>query len=366
MNEPTAKLVVERRFREMQLVDNKRFDPAELRLSETGFPCQRLRALRCMGFEMTEHQDDLLGLFEAGHVWEAWYAALLQSQYPLLDVVTQAEVLTPPEFRASGHMDIMVPMPPEDMGDRTRFYEVKNIRQAALAYGLPKEMNLWQVQAYHHFGRRYGLEVPGVGRFALPHDTVGELVYITRESLKVEAFVVEYQPEMGEELEAKTGELRESISDGRIPPVEHTPDEFPCYYKTKDYEVYCPAFKHCHHEEVSAEPVLTLAELGNTFHEYRGVKEALAGAEAKVADIKTRKAIIENIIAGTYNTLGTHVAQAADIQIKRSIIADRVYHDPVKAYTMGIITKEQLDLIAQVSKVGGGHTRWYFKELGGK
>jgi len=357
----TAKVLAEKKLKSLLKSD---FDPKDIRLSESGHKCRRLRVLRALGYEPAPVADDVLGLFETGNVWEEWFHGLLREEYPR-KTRTQMEVQTP--YGATGHMDVWFPKPPADLGGgRPRFYECKAVREGAKYYGLPKDEHLYQVQAYHHFGRKYGIKWGGQVT-KLPDDTVAEIVYIIRETLEVIPYEVEYSPDIGEEIETETRRVRRMIDSQEVPPVELGHAEFPCYYQTKDYEVYCPFYIYCHADAESQDDgALVKADLEPKLKEYDQVRGEYSAKNKAAQAVKTKKKAVEKELDGLFNALGTDAVVAGDLKVHRTLIKGRIYPDVDKALKMGRIDLKTYNAIMEVSNKGSDYYRWYVKDLSKK
>lgn len=202
-----------------------KFNPAEFRLSESG-DCRRKRVLKAMGVDPTHTApEETFRTMETGHLWENWLVERIRERG--LPVATQVVVETP--YGASGHIDAVVVT---DAGKL--IVECKAVSQ--WAKDLPDARHVQQVQAYLHFyGRQRGI-------------TQAEIVYIHRENgAGPFPYPVEYDPEAGAAIEAELRELRAHVERKDPPQIPDgmAADKFPCYYKTRQYEVHCPFWGHC-------------------------------------------------------------------------------------------------------------------------
>lgn len=206
-----------------------KFDPTELRLSETG-DCPRKRVLKALGFEPTHPiSDEALRTMEAGKMWEDWLIGRICAEWP--DVETQVVVETP--YGASGHIDALLlgPVDPAPL-----IVEVKAINQWTPSHTLPKPEHLDQVMAYLHFyGRQHGIR----------H---GLLVYIHRENgAGPFEHPITYDPEHGERIERDLAALRYTIDfgEGIGTPEGMVADRFPCSWTSRTGGGHCIYYGRC-------------------------------------------------------------------------------------------------------------------------
>ena len=205
-----------------------RFDPTIIRLSETG-DCARKQLLRVLGYPQTHPQPpEALDLMSTGDVWESLLVQDLVDHYGAEHVSTQVVVTTPQG--SEGHIDAVVSAP----GVPRRFVEAKATKVGSRKY-LPNARNVRQVQAYLHYeGRRRGIDT-------------AELLYVLRETGEIIPVVGLYDAAMGADIEREQTMLNRLKAEQCVPDIVAGTDrkKFPCYYKTTDYEVYCPFWGHC-------------------------------------------------------------------------------------------------------------------------
>lgn len=340
----------------------RKYDQAEFRLSETGW-CRRGRVLRVLGYEADPVPDDVLGLFETGHVWEEWIHSLFREKYPR-KTRTQVEVPTP---YGTGHIDIYFPNPPDG---NPRIIEVKAVRMGAKFYGLPKDEHIAQVQSYLYFGRKYGIKLDG-RIVKLPENTTAEIVYVIRETLDIEPYPVYYNELAGQRAEKELIELTGWAERGEAPPIPaaYGPDTYPCYYQTRDYEVFCPFYKHCH-DGTEASEAVTDETLAAKFKEYYAARMELTTANKKAEAVKAKVKALEDELEDVFNAKNAEVIKAGGYQLKRSKVDGRRYYRVEKAIDAGVIPPDLAEVLKEhYSSQSDGYTRWYIskpKEKGGK
>lgn len=201
--------------------------------------CQRKRLLRAEKYAETHPiPDENLGLMETGNVWERWLGERLDEAMGAENIQRQVRVVT--KYGAGGRMDFLFRgFPTLDI--TPVIIECKVTRKGA---PIPKEEHIAQVQAYLHFyGREHGI-------------TDAELVYIYRETLEVNTLPIVYDPEKGAKIEADLQNLAAVLEAKELLPVDESykDNKFPCYYRTRDYECYCPFWGHCWGAKVETEP----------------------------------------------------------------------------------------------------------------
>lgn len=205
-----------------------KFDPTEIRLSESG-GCPRQQLLRVTGAEETHPQPaEARLLMETGDVWERMVVESLIDYLGPDRVKMQVEILTPHD--SHGHIDAVITL---DDGNR-RLVECKATKAGSRKF-LPNERNVRQLQAYlHYYGRHHGI-------------TRGELIYVLRETGETVPFILTYDPRLGADIDREQKHLAALKVTGEVPDVasDMKADKFPCYYKTRDYEVHCPYHGHC-------------------------------------------------------------------------------------------------------------------------
>ncbi len=315
--------ILEKRFAE---VLQPKFDPKELRLSEVG-ACPRMQVLRALGY--TGHQNkEVAGLFESGHVWEEWAVNLLRRRFadgmPGRPGDPQQVVIAP--YGAVGHIDFWSP-------SEKLIVECKCVRIGAKSMGLPKKENIKQVQAYLHYFRP---------------DARAEILYVFREDPRQSvAYPVRYNPGIGREIEAHLKRLRESIDAGEIPERPYgSPMTFPCFYSTKDYDVYCPFHVKCW-EDFQGPEVGTLdpedPEAGRKVEEYLAVLAQRKDLQEMMNALDDNKKGMERAI-GHYMPAGEEKARLAygGTILTRTMVNTTTY-DVKKAIQAGAISAEAVE-----------------------
>jgi CRISPR/Cas system-associated exonuclease Cas4 (RecB family) len=333
--EPIAAQLIRRR---MSDVLEDRFDPRELRLSESG-ACHRKRVARALGLEGKELDETDAAYFERGNVIEAWVVALFREAFPRR-CRTQAEVRTP--TGEVGHIDLWFPQ-------ERRIIEVKSVSYGARE--LPRPEHIAQIQAYLHFFR----DAQGERKARL-----AEIVYVRwGAQLEAEVYPVRYNPEHGRLIEAELETLHDHIRRGTLPdiPVGYKPEAYPCSWRNRAGVVKCSHWALCWANAATAPP-LDAPEVADDVVRY-------AELEAKLRVVKAAADDLEAAIRAIRERLGTvlaaHAASeltAGGFLVRRTPVEGRTSYDIAAALKAGVVTE---DLLAPFARQSAGYDRWTIK-----
>lgn len=321
-----------------------KFEPREWRMSESG-ACPRKRVLRVLGYEEREPGGEEAAYFERGNILESWLGEQYERLHPG-SVLRQVEVMGP---GCMGHIDLYLP---EDH----LIVEVKTANDAAVRYGIPKREHLFQVQAYHHFGRTRGIVIDGRVSL-LPEDTSAEIVYfLLGRELRYAVYPIRHNPVIGQDIENNLLALQEMAGRGEVPPTPagYAPDSYPCAWQGGHRR--CPFYDHCWSEQDcrSADEAPDAAAL---FRDYAAVKRQYLDLSCRVKPLKEHLDYLEVQLEDVFAARGIKdgALTAEGVQIKRTPVAGRVTYDVETAALAGAVDLRVLEPFKRETR---GYTKW--------
>lgn len=327
-------------------LQQSRFDPHELRLSESG-ACPRRRVLAALGVPETHPAPTTdLGILMAGHILEDQVAARYREKYGARHVIRQREIRLP-RLGASGHMDIWIPMIPLIVECKSTSIKHRD--------RLPFEGHLAQTQAYLHFwGRKHRCNR-------------AEIAYLFRETLEIAVYPVVYDPWIGQRIEAETLSLRLIIDELRripieqalahkdLPPVLERTDQFPCRWWSNGDARYCPYYGYCAKQEqarVTEEP-----DLADLLKRLKAAREEAARAKTVA---RTQEEVAKALEAQVHAALDAKGYSSCEIEaggvcFRRTYVEGKITYNVAKAVEAGALSAETLALLEPYKKQSRGY-----------
>ena len=330
----TTNLVASR----LEAVLKSKFDPKEFRLSESG-ACPRKRVARVLGLPADANTTEDAEYFERGHVNEQWIVQMYREEFPRR-CRTQVEVRTP--FGDTGHMDITFPA-------ERRVIEVKSVSLGAKE--LPRPEHVKQLQAYLHFW------VDSKGNRKADS---GELVYVRwGAGLKVEAYPVLYDPDMGKTIEDDLRLLHTYAEREELPaiPDGYRPERYPCAWRNKAGEVKCPYWETCW-QDVATAPAVDAPEVASDLERYFDLQQTLRTLKNSAEEVDGAIDLIRQRLSVVLDAHKADSAKAGRYTVKRTAIPGRTTYDIPAALKANAVTPEML---ASFTKVAEGYERWSIK-----
>lgn len=325
-----------------------RFDPHELRLSESG-ACPRKRVLAALGAPETHPApEEDLGVLMAGHLLEEQVAARYREKYGARRVIVQREIRLP-KLGASGHIDIWIPAIPLIVECKSTSIKHRD--------RLPFESHITQTQAYLHFwGRKHGCRR-------------AEIAYIFRETLEMAAFPVVYDPWIGQRIEVETLSLRLAINTLRgmpieqalahedMPPAQEYTGAFPCRWGSNGDERFCPFYGYCAARAEEEKAPVEEPDLADLLRRLRAARDG--AAEAKSA-AKTHEEIAKALEAQVHAALDAKgykscEIEAGGVRFSRKWVEGKTSYDVAKAVEAGVLSSEVLSLLEPYKKQSRGY-----------
>lgn len=185
--------------------------------SQLGF-CDRSAVLQHAGVEEIPHDDRTLRVFYTGRIVHQ----AIQDLHPW-EVVGHELRVRNEEYKVSGKIDSLARLPDGTL----EVQEFKTMNSRSFSYAdLPKKEHLYQIGVYLLWPSSYEVE-PGVWTFH-PVPDRGRLVYISKDDLRVEEYIVTIGPELEGQIKNKLVSLENAyqkyLVDGSLPtplmPVE--------------------------------------------------------------------------------------------------------------------------------------------------
>jgi hypothetical protein len=301
--------------------------------------------MRVLGYEGDSPSEESAAYFERGNILESWLVDQFRQQFPRR-VRTQVDVLGP---GCTGHVDLYFPA-------ERLIVECKTANESAEQFGLPKSEHLYQVQAYLHFGRRYGVRVDG-RKTKLADDARAEIVYfLLGRHLRHVVFPVEYSPAVGEEIERRLLALQAMAERGEVPdiPGDYAADRYPCSWRNG--QVKCPFYQHCWDGQAT-EQTAREVDADKLFRNYADARARYGALSDQVKAVKQELDYLEERMEDVFAANGVEKgALVADgVQISRTPVAGRVSYDIESAALAGAVDLAKLEAW---KKQGSGYVRW--------
>jgi hypothetical protein len=326
---PSAAVIVSRAIR-AAAEDDRGFDPAEFRLSETG-GCPRYRVAKAAGLAQPDRHDPD-GVLKRGHILGEWVVAEMRRALgagpggPPEIVRREYPVRTP---WGTGHADIVLVR-------RRHLVEVKSTQDRYLD-DLPRAEHLAQVQAYLHF---------------LPRIRTAELLYVVvGKGLVIRSWPVRRRPEIGQSIEAELRLLSAYRDGGVLPPIPEAyagPSVPPCSF--------CPFRQPCwsgaHDREVPPPELPDLAGPAARLRQIEDLREQSRRDMERYDELRDRE---RDTLRAAMEAQGLDAIEAGGVRVRRTLVAGRRTLDAASAVAAGAVAEE---VLAPFWKVGKGSERW--------
>ena len=326
-----------------ELAGPSKFDPHEIRLSEAG-QCPRRQTLRALGYVSTPPTLREMAIFETGHLAEERITALWEKQFPVPDqLVREVEVRT--EFGV-GHIDLWV-------DPIAHLVECKTTTEKRLK-DLPLSSHVAQVTLYLHF-------------YGNARGATAEIAYLFKETGEIRSYPVVYDPALARQLIVGLMEVQAAITLLKEPlpiPDDYQATAYPCAWHTPQGLRRCGFWDHCWGSQVTTvtekQDVVAVAEpLAADVAEYATLRVQQQALTEQIDLIDIRRRALEAGFAEILEAQQAQALRAADITLKRSVIAGRTTTDVKAAIADGVVTETAL---APYQKTGAPYARWTVRQ----